>query len=863
MNYPLKKNNFMNQNEKRNSPFKILHLEDSPQDAELIRELLIYEKLDLSIDLIEKEQEFTALLRGNQYDLILADFKLPGFDAFGALKWANEICPEVPFICVSGAIGEEAAVRLIRQGAVDYVMKDRLQRLSSAIERALNEAEEKELRKQAEKALKESEKKFRSIIEYSADAIFITKPSGDYVYVNQTASDLLGYAPEKLLTMSISDLSSPDEIKQNVENFNKLQIDGHLFSEISLKRADGFFVLVDLNAVLLPNGLTYGSCRDISKRKQAEEDLTRSEERLRILFECAPDAYYLSDKKGTFIDGNKAAVDLLGYRKEELIGRSFLKLKLLTGKELLKASKLLLKNVQGKGTGPDEFILNRKDGSQISAEIRTFPVKIKGKTLVLGIARDITARKNAEDELRKNLVSLQQSESIAQLGYFERNWQTGEAYWSPGFFHLLGLEDVTESPDHEDFMDYIHKDDRVRVTEHIQETIREHKSMDINFRLVRPNGQILHIHGIADNYYDGDGKPLLTKGTFQNITDQQESADKMKKSEARYRELFDQSNDSIVFTSFKGSIIDINSAGLELFGYPKEEILSLTVLDLYANPEWRQDFLKQIEKNGFVKNMDLQVQRKNGGVLDCLISSFRTRIASDEKSYYISTITDVTDLYKTRKRLESALLKSQSAEQGLEKTMITLRRALIGIIMAMSRTVEQRDPYTAGHQNRVSNLAVGIAVEMGLSGEVVEGIKMAGIIHDIGKIAVPSDILSKPSILTEHEFAIIKDHSQVGFDILKDIEFPWPIATIILQHHEYLDGSGYPNGILGDEILLESRILTVADIVEAMVSHRPYRPAHAIDIALEEIEKHKGTKLDADVVDVCIKLFHEKDFHIE
>jgi putative nucleotidyltransferase with HDIG domain len=178
----------------------------------------------------------------------------------------------------------------------------------------------------------------------------------------------------------------------------------------------------------------------------------------------------------------------------------------------------------------------------------------------------------------------------------------------------------------------------------------------------------------------------------------------------------------------------------------------------------------------------------------------------------------------------------------------------------MSVTVEMRDPYTAGHQRRVSKLACAIAREIGLPGAQIEGIRMAGEIHDIGKIYVPAEILSKPGKLTDIEFTIIKTHAQVGYDILKNIEFPWPIADIVVQHHERLNGSGYPAGLKGGAILPEANIIIVADVVEAMSSHRPYRPAHGIDTALAEIVQNKGVLYDAAVVDHCVRLFKEKRF---
>jgi len=192
-----------------------------------------------------------------------------------------------------------------------------------------------------------------------------------------------------------------------------------------------------------------------------------------------------------------------------------------------------------------------------------------------------------------------------------------------------------------------------------------------------------------------------------------------------------------------------------------------------------------------------------------------------------------------------------------------LQKVTKGIIHAMSLTIETRDPYTAGHQRRVANLACAIAREMGLSEWEIDGIRIIGLLHDIGKITVPAEILSRPGEINEHEFSIIKTHPQVGYEILDGIEFPWPVTQAILQHHERLDGSGYPAGLSGEDIILEARILGVADVVEAMSSHRPYRPALGLDSALKEISQKRDVCYDSEVVDACLRLFQRKDVNFE
>jgi len=205
-------------------------------------------------------------------------------------------------------------------------------------------------------------------------------------------------------------------------------------------------------------------------------------------------------------------------------------------------------------------------------------------------------------------------------------------------------------------------------------------------------------------------------------------------------------------------------------------------------------------------------------------------------------------------------LEIDKMKKELQHTLNKLRDGLEKIVQVITLMVEGKDPYTAGHQRRVADLARAIAKEMGLSNEQIEIIRIAGTIHDIGKINIPTEILSKPGRLNKSEFDIIKSHPRVGYKIIKKVDFPWPVADIILQHHERMDGSGYPQGLKGKDILLEARILAVADVVEAMSSHRPYREAMGIDKALEEIEKSKGKLYDPETVDACLRLFREKGF---
>lgn len=221
------------------------------------------------------------------------------------------------------------------------------------------------------------------------------------------------------------------------------------------------------------------------------------------------------------------------------------------------------------------------------------------------------------------------------------------------------------------------------------------------------------------------------------------------------------------------------------------------------------------------------------------------------------------ELKKVNEDLKQDITKRKQAEWEIQQGYKELQKAMEGTINIIAKIIETRDPYTAGHQQRVSKLATSIAQVMILSEDKIEGIRITALIHDIGKISIPAEILSKPSKLNETEFGLIKNHPKIGYDILRKIDFPWPVAQIVLQHHERLDGSGYPNNLKCDKILPEAKILGVADVVEAMSSHRPYRPAKGVDEALKEITNNKGILYDPEVVDACLKLFKEKEFKFE
>lgn len=322
----------------------------------------------------------------------------------------------------------------------------------------------------------------------------------------------------------------------------------------------------------------------------------------------------------------------------------------------------------------------------------------------------------------------------------------------------------------------------------------------------------------------------------------------LRDSEGRFRALAEQ-NIAGIYVIQDGVIKYVNPRCAEIGGYTPEELTGRSILD-FVPPQWHARIRRQMEErtSGAVKTAEYVItgQRKNGSSIDVGIHA--TRAIVDGRPAIIGLMQDIGE--------------RRVAEQAAKRHLTRLETALEGTIEALSTMLELRDPYTAGHQRQVGDLAAAIGFELGLEEDRVKGLRFGGYVHDIGKIAIPAEILSKPGKLTANEFELIKTHSQQGYDVLKAIEFPWPVARAILEHHERLDGSGYPRGLKAEEISLEARILAVADVVEAMSSHRPYRAALGMDAALREIQEQSGKRYDSSVVAACLRVVRSGAFKL-
>ncbi len=325
-------------------------------------------------------------------------------------------------------------------------------------------------------------------------------------------------------------------------------------------------------------------------------------------------------------------------------------------------------------------------------------------------------------------------------------------------------------------------------------------------------------------------------------------ADNLSKKEENCYRLLELLREPAYISTLDNKVVYANHSTLGFFGCTRKVAIGMDVSDIFVDPDEWERLRRKVEHDGIVRDYEVKLCKMNKVEIDCHLTSTLHLANNDSILGYQSVIYPIVEAKWTKDKLEH--------------NVQNMMHAMKSTIEAMAATTELRDPYTAGHQRRVADLAIAIGKEMGCSENDIEGIRMAAVVHDIGKIYVPAEILSKPGQLNGPEFALIQMHPKCGYDILKNIESPWPIADIVLQHHMRLNGSGYPDCDGEQELMPQSKILAVADVVEAISSHRPYREGLGINKALEEISQNKGILFDVNAVDACVGLITQKGFSL-
>ncbi|MDO9053464.1 MAG: PAS domain S-box protein [Gallionella sp.] len=805
-------------------PLRILILEDSPTDAELMERELKKGGIVFILQRVDTWESFVQALEAFRPDIVLSDYHLLGFKGTDALQRVRRDHPDIPVIMVTGALPDVEAVELLHAGAKDYVLKDRLARLPAAVQRVWSAEQGIRARKAAEQALRESEEKFRRITESAQDAIIMMGADSCISFWNAAAERLFGYSAAEALGQELHALIVPAAAHAkftlafpHFQESGEGALIGQVTEVIALRKGgEEFSAELSISATRLNDQWNAISIvRDITGRKQADEKilaaqaelqrlldmanqsrrsllsviedhkrseaaLQLSETRHRLLFESSRDALMtLAPPSWKFTGANQAALNLFGVSSVAeftTLGPWDVSPELQpdgspSGEKALE----MIATAMREGSHFFEWQKQRLDGPLFVADVLLTRVQLGGVVFLQSTVRDITERKQAE-------MAIQHANRA-----------------------LTTLSTVNRA--------LVHADSEDELLQSICEAI------------VRQRGYRMAWVGYKQHDEAQSIKIMAHAGHDEGYLD-------------------------VARISWAKSERGRGPSGRAIGSGAAQLCQDIASDPLYS--PWREAALQR----GYASSIALPLG--NGepfGVLNVYaeeVNAFTPGEVDLLEEMAGDLAFGVHSLHVRRER-DEALEQSQ-------RHLLRLTDSLEGTVRAIASIVEMRDPYTAGHQARVAGLASAIARQMALPDDQVHAIHLAGMVHDLGKIQIPAEILAKPGKISAIEFDLIRCHPQAGYDILKDIDLPWPIAQMVLQHHERMDGSGYPQGLKGDQIDLGARILSVADVVEAISSHRPYRPALGVDAALNEISQARGTHFDTGVVDACLQLFREQGY---
>jgi PAS domain S-box-containing protein len=567
--------------------------------------------------------------------------------------------------------------------------------------------------------------------------------------------------------------------------------------------------------------------RDVTQQRQVEQALRESEENFRTLFDTVDDVIVVATPDGRIVHANRVVSERLGYSPAELAGMHVLDLRPPERRD--EAEAIIAAMLKGERDSCP-LPLQAKSGALVAVESRVWLGRWNDAECVFSVSKDLTKEQEAlqkfEGLFRSNPAVMALS-SLPEGRFIEVN---------DAFASVLGYShEETIGRTGEELGLFVDPQQQRVVAEQL---LAQGRLADCELKVRSKDGAVL------DGLFSGE--LVESQGQVAALivmidqTERRRAEKQLAAAATQWRETFDAMSDSVALFDGEGRVLRCNAATTELTGRGFDDIVGRPCYEIFHGSDAcltgcpQQSALRSGQTETITVELDGRWLRITFQPL------------TDEQSGVgggVHVVSDVSDLKR--------------AEQGLLESLTTQQTVTDGVIAALARTVEVRDPYTAGHQRRVSELGAAIALAMGFGEERVEGVRVAGMLHDVGKITIPAEILSKPGRLTAMEFQLIKGHAQSGFDILESIHFPWLVAQMTVQHHERQDGSGYPAGLSGDEILLEARILAVADVVEAMASHRPYRAALGLEAALDEVRSGAGTRYEAAVVEACERVFAE------
>lgn len=696
--------------------------------------------------------------------------------------------------------------------------------------------------------LNEEIRKYRSILESIEEAYFVIDMPGKLSFCNDGLCDLLGYTRSELDCMTIQDFTTAGTLYGLSEIYRESKDKGKsvTISDYEIIHKDGSFRTLEITGSYIRDTSGkyhgfHGVAKDRTKQWGLRRALGESEEKYRHLVEDINEVVYQTDNYGVVTYVSPSVGFPGGYTQDEIIGHPFTDF---VYEEDLSGRMDRFQEILHGVEGATIYRVRTKNGEPKWVRTAARPIHENGYAVGLrGVLTDVTDIVEAKEKLRQSEHRYRSILEDIKEGYFEVDLAGNLLFFNDSICRGLGytrdeLKGINSRK-------IIAPESAKKILTTFNAMYRTGNSVGlVDYEFIKRNGLRGTGELSASLITSNNGEPIGFRGVVRDVTNRRLTERTWKQSDF----IVNASRDWMTLINRNYEYMAVNDAFCHAHGKSKEEIIGKTVAEIWGEKVFYQSFKKNIdrcltgEEINYTTNLDKE--------------PFEFR--HFEGTYY--------PFYNEKGFIDQVVLVSHDmtkiiqAENSMKESLVKLQVTLGKTIDCLISAFEMRDPYTAGHQRRVAELARAIAEGMGFAEDAIEGIYLASTVHDIGKIHLPVEILSKPTPLTDVEFGIIKTHSLVGFEILKKADFPWPIETIVLQHHERLNGQGYPQGLRKDEIVIEAQIIAVADVVEAMSSHRPYRPALNIDIAIEEIVANRGTLYNADAVDICIDLIKNKNF---
>lgn len=685
----------------------------------------------------------------------------------------------------------------------------------------------------ASRHVERARKAWAQTVDALSQPIFMHDQNGCIVRANRAYADRAGVPVKTLVGKVYWKLFPARDSAFAVDDTDR----GHTEFEFSLAPDEVFLVRSVGAAAGLPASWRLYIFQDITALKHAEAAVRASAQYARSIVDSSLATIVAVDRDRRIMEFNPAAERAFGYRREEVLGQP---INLLYDDP--KAAETVRRLAFERDGLAGEVVNRRKNGELFTSLLSAAILRdAEGKTLgIVGTSMNISERKQADEKLHAALAELELifDETAAGIAFTRDRVIQRVNVW---FAEMFGYDSGELAGKNAEIL-YPTQGDYEKLGREAYPELAKGGIYRADVELKRKDGSLFraHLTGRAVSRDKGGTESIWI---LEDVTQRKTEEERLQRREAYFRALVENSGDVIIVVNAEGKI-KYESPGMErVLGYRAAERIGRSSFEL-IHPEdiagVEDAYVRILRGDTRHVRVEFRMRHRDGSwrIVEAMTSG---PFDSDGERVGIVNLRDVSE----RRVSEQRALESMEAA-----------------VIALATAAESRNPYKAGHGKRVADLAAAIGRELRLPEERMRAIRLAAVIHDIGKIDLPVELLIKPARLNEIELALIRNHCRAGHDILKNVDFPWPIARIVMQHHELMDGSGYPLKLKGDQILLEARIVTVADLVEAMVSQRPHRSAAPVDAALVEIIRFRGTKFDPDVVDACVRLFRETGYRL-